>query len=274
MVRSRRVSFTLVALAWLPACTHAHPKLTATLYGNTAAEHHASTRAIYMAAKAQLPAALADTTWTAALEQGEGAGDKPAAIILDVDETVLDNSPYQVQGVQGGPEYPDGWDAWCKMESAEPVAGAVEFTRFAASQGVTVFYVTNRDSSLESCTHANLVAAGFPMAEGVDVVLTKNERPEWTGDKTTRRAFVAEDYRIVMLFGDQLGDFTGEDEATTNPSERDAVVDAHAQRWGSQWFVLPNPLYGGWDSVTYGHDFGLSEDEKNARRLRSMHGPR
>ena len=252
-----------------------NPKVTATLYAHSAAEHRASTRAIYMAAQTQLPGALQDRDWAAALEQGEGAGTKGAAVILDVDETALDNSPYQVQAIENDLQHPEGWDAWCDMAAAKPVAGAVEFTTFAASQGVTVFYVTNRDTKLEACTRANLASAGFPMAEDVDVVLTQNERPEWTGDKTSRRRFVAEDYRIVMLFGDQLGDFTGEDAARgKTPAERDALVEAHRQRWGTQWFLIPNPLYGAWDSVTYGHDHDQSERSKTAGRLRSMQGPR
>ncbi|NVB39876.1 hypothetical protein G6O69_18680 [Pseudenhygromyxa sp. WMMC2535] len=251
-----------------------NPKITATLYAQSAAEHHASTRTIYMAAKLQLPAALKDQAWAAALEQGEDAADKPVAVILDVDETVLDNSPYQVQAINEDLQHPEGWDAWCELEAAEPVAGALEFTTFAASQGVTVFYVTNRDSKLEASTRANLVAAGFPVAEDIDVVLTKNERPEWTSDKSSRRALVAQDYRILMLFGDQLGDFTGGDAAKgKTPAERDAVVEAHAQRWGTQWFMLPNPEYGAWDSVTYGHDYDQSERSKTAARLKAMHGP-
>lgn len=267
----------VAAIAEAPASSYdpaTNPKITATLYAQSAAEHHASTRAIYMAAKAQLPAALEDPAWIAALEQGEGAGDKGPAIILDVDETVLDNSPYQVRSIEENLQHPDGWAEWCELAAAKPVAGALEFTTFAASLGVRVFYLTNRDTKLEACTRANLEAAGFPMAEGIDVILTKNERPEWTGDKSTRRQQVAKDHRIVMLFGDQLGDFTGEAAAKGETlAERDALVEAHQQRWGTQWFVLPNPLYGGWDGVTYGHDYSQSEPVKTAKRLQSMQGP-
>ena len=251
-----------------------NPKITATLYAQSAAEHHASTRAIYAAAKAQLPTALDDPSWTAALEQGENSEGKRAAIILDVDDTVLDNSPYQVQSIEQDLHHPEGWAAWCELAAAKPVAGALEFTTFAAKLEVTVFYVTNRDSTLEACTRANLVSAGFPVSEEVDAVLTKHERPEWTGDKSSRRQHVAEDFRIVMLFGDQLGDFTSEDAAKgQTPAERDALVETHRDRWGSQWFVLPNPLYGAWDSVTYEPDHSQPERAKTSKRLQSMHGP-
>ncbi len=252
----------------------ANPALTATLYGQASSEHHASTRAIYMAAQVQLDKALKDRKWTAALEQGEKFGKKKPAIVLDVDETVLDNSPYQVRVIEENLQYPDGWNEWCDAGAARPVPGALEFTKYAASKGVTVFYVTNRDHEVEEGTRKNLAAAGFPMAEGLDVVLTKNEKPEWTGDKTSRRAFLAENYRIVMLFGDNLGDFVAKDDAKGEKvADREAVVDRHGDMWGTKWFVIPNPMYGYWDSVTFEHDFGKDGAAKGAGRLEAMQAP-
>ncbi|MEM6676072.1 MAG: HAD family acid phosphatase, partial [Planctomycetota bacterium] len=166
MQRARASHATAVALLLTAAGCGAHrghhPLTMATLYAQTSAESAASCRAIYAAARAQLDAALADRTWTAALEQEGDFAAKPPAIVLDVDETVLDNSPYEVRLIEDRTSYPDGWDAWCDQAAAKPVAGALEFTRFAAERGVTVFYVTNRKANLEDGTRRNLVAEGFP----------------------------------------------------------------------------------------------------------------
>jgi 5'-nucleotidase (lipoprotein e(P4) family) len=249
----------------------ANPALLATLYAQTSSEHHASTRAIYRAAQTQLDAALKDRKWTAALEQGEKFGKKPPAIVLDVDETVLDNSPYQVKTITENLQYPAGWNEWCDAATAKPIPGALELTQYAASKGVTVFYLTNRDHEVEAGTRKNLEAAGFPLAEGVDVVLTQNERPEWTSDKTSRRAFLAEDYRIVMLFGDNLGDFVAKAHAKGQTlAEREGVVEQHADKWGTRWFVIPNPLYGDWDSITFAHDYERDAAAKTSARLEAM----
>ncbi len=246
----------------------------ATLYANTSAEYEAATLGVYASAEVQLAEALRDASHTAALEQSGEFRALPPAIILDVDETVLDNSPFEVRLIEDGTSYPTGWNEWCNESAARPVPGALEFTNYAASQGVTVFYVTNRKEPLKAGTHRNLVKHGFPMKEGVDTLLMRDGRPEWDSDKTSRRAVIAEQYRIVMLFGDNAGDFVGLGDAKGTAAARSAALERHGDRWGRSWFMLPNPMYGYWDESALGGNYQQPAAELRRLRVRAMDAKR
>jgi len=223
--------------------------LMATVYNATAAEYRAATLQAFALARVALDAALADGMRSAAPEQQGDVRDLPPAVILDVDETVLDNSPYQAWiALEGGHFEPKSWSAWVEARQARAIPGALAFTKYAASKGVAVFYVSNRDVAGEAATRDNLEARGFPMGDGkVDVVLLRNERPEWGSQKGSRRASVAATHRVLMLVGDNLGDFTDQSEGTIE--ERAAIIDHHGDFWGGRWVMIPNPMYGGWQGA-------------------------
>lgn len=243
--------------------------LNAVLWLQTSVEYDASTLQAFALAKTQLDRALTEKTWTAALEQQNALdiADKPPAIIVDVDETVLDNSAYQARLIKDNATFkPDTWNAWCKERKATPVPGAIDFVQYAAYKGVTIFYVTNRDKEVEDATQQNLDAHGFPFKEGEDTLLTKNEKPEWnSSDKTTRREFIAQNYRILLLVGDNFGDFVGK-EYKTSVAERDSFANQHKDKWGTRWIMLPNPLYGSWEAALYGHDSAKPADAQSKAR--------
>lgn len=251
----------------------ANDGLYSVLWFQTSAEYDANMRGAYKLATIQLDRALAEKSWTAALEQVTTLdfADKPPAIIVDVDETVLDNSFYQARLVKDDKVFSnDSWNDWVREKRATPLPGALEFTRYAASKGVTVFYVTNRDSVVEAETRANLEALTFPMRADEDTLLTQGERADWaSSDKSPRRAFIAQKYRILMLVGDNLGDFTGK-EYKSSVAERDQLVTKYADWWGARWIMLPNPLYGSWESALYGHDHAKSEEEKTKARFNAL----
>lgn len=231
---------------------------SATLWVQNSAEYKAITTMVYQSASSELNTALNVRSWTASLEQ-ENALYKELlpAVILDVDETVLDNAPFQARLIKNNESYsPEKWNDWVREENADAVAGALAFTKEAARKGITVFYLTNREASVEDATYDNLEKLGFPLKEDTDVLLTKNERSGWTSEKINRRQFVAKNYRILMLFGDNLNDFLPADDITNE--QRKQLVDKHRQRFGTQWFVLPNPVYGSWESALYDFDNSLS----------------
>jgi acid phosphatase len=223
--------------------------LDATLWMQTSGEYEALSRQTWDAAARLLPEALADTTWTAAVEQGSGAGSLPPAVIVDVDETVLDNSPYAARLIERDERFTEeSWAEWVDEAKAKPIPGAVEFARRARALGVEVFYVTNRLANLEDATRRNLAVAGFPPGEAEDVVLMKNEREGWGSDKTSRRAYLAKHYRILLQAGDDLNDFvTGA--RGEGIDARHALVDEYGDMWGRRWIVLANPTYGSWMSA-------------------------
>ncbi len=215
-------------------------------YVREAAEYTALCRQAYTTAQLGLDEAFDDPTWTAALEQRGEFGGLPPAVVLDVDETVLNNSEYQERLVASNDEYtPEGWSAWTAEGLAGAVPGALAYVQEAQARGIAIVYLTNRKAAEEDATRRNLTELGFPIDESYDAVLTRGEQPEWdTSDKSTRRGAVAKQFRILQLVGDNLGDFLGQVDVSTE--ERAALVSKYADLWGVRWIVLPNPMYGSW----------------------------
>ncbi len=238
--------FTPLVAAEKGSENHAHKALQGTLWMQTSAEYRATTTTIYHAAMDKLALALRDPEWTAASEQTGNFGDLPPAVILDVDETVLDNSPYAARNIRDDEGFDlDTWNKWCKDAVAEPIAGAIEFTNFAAQNGVAVFYVTNREHKVEGATLRNLQEKGFPLLLGADSLLTKGEKPEWDSMKVARRQHVAANYRVLFLFGDDFNDFAPV--RNMSKDERFKLAKESSAKWGTRWFLLPNPTYGSWE---------------------------
>lgn len=247
-----------------------HETLRATLWVQTAAEFPALYLQAYRAGIAVLPLALADRDWTAApVEQRSGYQDLPPAVVLDIDETVLDNSPYQARRIEAQGEFtPESWSEWVLEGTAEPLPGALEFTRQAEALGVTVLYVSNREAEVEEATRENLRRAGFPLGDGTDDrILSRSERPDWGSDKTTRRAHIAERYRILVLAGDDLNDFVP---ARISREERSALVERYRGFWGERWIILPNPIYGSWESAVTEWRTDLTPEERRLLQDRAL----
>ncbi len=247
------------------------PGLDATLWVQTAAEWRGLARQTWNGAADRLDGLLEESMAVAALEQaadGE-AWARPPAIIVDIDETVLDNSPYQARLILAGADYDEeSWDAWVEERRAAPVPGALAFLSKAAARGVTIFYVTNRKAHLEEATRANLLAFGFPLATEHDCVLMRGEREDWGKDKGSRRAFVAKGHRIVMLVGDDLGDFISS--ARSDLVTRGAMIQELGDRWGRSWFLLPNPCYGSWKEALTAFRGDLGPEASSELLLRQL----
>lgn len=237
--------------------------LNAALWMQQAVEYKATVDSVYALGHLRLAEALADKSWTALPElQDSDCYMKPPAIILDADETVLDNSAYQAMLVKTGTSFTEeSWNDFVNDASALAMPAALEFTKAAAAKGVTIFYVTNRSVDVEDGTIRNLRALGFPMKDGVDTVMSK----ENTSKKSARREAVAANYRVLLLFGDNFGDFTDDYKGT--PAERQAVYESNAAHWGRDWLMLPNPSYGSWETTAFGEDYSLSDEEKRQRKL-------
>ena len=231
-------------------------------------EYKATAMGAFALARLRLDQALADPSWTAlvAKEQAGSYQSLPPAVILDVDETILDNSGYQAWMTMKGTTFdPKTWNAYVNTVTSLPIPGAVEFARYAESKGVKVFYVSNRTAEEEAATRKNLEKFGFPMGGAVDTALMARERPDWGSAKGTRRAHVAKDYRVLLNVGDNLADFV--DEYRGNEAERLAVLEQHKDRWGRQWIMLPNPSYGSFESAPFKHDFKVPDaDKRKAKR--------
>ncbi len=241
--------------------------LNATLWVSNSVEYKANTIATFQLAKMRLDEALADKGWSA-MGQTD-AGDKPVAIIADVDETLFDNGGYESWLVQAGKDYSGKtYDEWTKAMEARAVPGAVDFLKYADSKGVKIFYVTNRSASQEEATRKNAEALGFPMGGNVDTFLMKGEKDEWTSKKGTRLAFVAKDYRVMLLLGDNYGDFS--DDAAGSEAERLASLNKNMAHIGHDWIFIANPEYGSFESAPFMSNYKLSPDERRKMKIDAL----
>src|SRR5262245_19274028 len=133
------------ATSTTPSLRKTHENLNAVLWMQTAVEYQGGALQAYAAARTALDRALADRQWTAAVEQTGDFSSLPPAVVLDLDETVLDNSAFQARQVANATSYNDeAWAAWCQERKAGAIPGAVEFLKYARSRGVIPFFVTNR----------------------------------------------------------------------------------------------------------------------------------
>lgn len=240
-----------------------HELLSTVLWIETAGEYDAVCAQSYELAKIRLDEALADPNWTAADEQTGAFQSLQPAVILSVDETTLNNELYEGSLIRLDSDYtPETWAKWISEKSASAIPGAVEFCQYADSKGVRVFYVTNRTTQEEADTLANLKAAGFPIDDAGENLLTVNEHADWDSDKTTRRAFLAQNYRILLLAGNDLNDFVAG--TLTSTAARNAVAEQKMGNFGKKWIILPNSMYGGWEEATYNRDYTLTREQKLA----------
>ncbi len=244
-----------------PATRDTHERLNALLWMQTSAEYHVLASTAYREAGARLQSMVKAARAgkfpdSAALEQpGHNTSKLPLAVILDIDETVLDNSPESGRLVQQHAPYtPDVWSAWVAKESAAFVPGAEEFIKQARALGVAVYFVTNRTKDEEQHTINNLAAVG---ATADEILASKETAPgesaPWASEKKARREFVAKSHWIALLIGDDLGDFIPGIRSMP-PDQRMEEAQKYATRFGDQWFLLPNPNYGSWESALSTHD--------------------
>ncbi|MBB1088788.1 5'-nucleotidase, lipoprotein e(P4) family [Lysobacter sp. SG-8] len=252
----------------------ADDNLNAVLWVQASAEYRALTTQTYKAAADHLDAALAEAHWDALVPEeraNAGTGLKPA-VIMDVDETVLDNAPYQARLVRDGASYDEvSWAAWVAEKQAEAVPGVVDFARAAAAKGVTVIYLSNRAEHLQEATLANLRAVGLPVAdESVFLGLgTHVEGCEQNGsEKACRRQLAGREYRVLMQFGDQLGDFV--EISDNSPSGRAALLDEYGDWFGERWWMLPNPTYGSWEPAVFNNDWGQPAAERRRAKRAAL----
>lgn len=190
---------------------------------------------------------------------------KPAAVVLDIDETLLDNSPFQGwQVIENKAFNNQDWTRWVELAQAEALPGAVAFTRYADSIGVEVFYVSNRTVREMGPTITNMVAMGFADADSVHMLLKDN-----TSSKVERRALIEKDYEIILLVGDNLADLSEMYEHRGSDFGFDAV-DADRELFGTRYIVLPNPMYGTWLSELLKSTEGQTEREKLLKLLETF----
>ncbi len=230
----------------------AEAMLLSVMWTQSSGEAKALRLQAYALAKFRLAEALAKPT--------EGDARRPA-VILDIDETVLDNSPQLAALALTDGAYSQGrWRNWSARASAQAIPGAKAFLDYADSRGVAIFYVSNRSTEELADTVKNLKDAGLAQAAESQVLLRVDD-----SSKEERRRQVMKDHRVLLLLGDALGDF---DETFEKKSigERGQAVERMADEFGKRYIVLPNAAYGDWDNAVL--DYRRFDPAYRVRALR------
>ena len=191
-------------------------------------------------------------------------GPKPTAVVLDIDETVLDNSPFEAKLMADQQTYSDSaWMAWSAREEALALPGAADFISYARELGVEVFFISNRVEQERERTLKNLAEAGMAVDSAYLLLYDLSKK---TSCKDERRDVVSANYEIILFVGDNLGDYT------SLFDHRDSslalqLADSLRNDFGRKFIVLPNPMYGEWENAIYEHKYSLPMSEKNRMML-------
>jgi len=189
------------------------------------------------------------------------ASSLPKAVILDIDETLLDNSAFMAElSVQGKDFSPEMWAEWSEMEKATALPGAVDFIKFALDNKIEVFYVSNRMTGELQWTLKNMAELGFPEVDKENFYLKST-----TSDKKMRRDSIMTNYSVVLYVGDNLCDFSNEFDDRSKNFGKDAV-NANIGMFGTKYIIIPNPTYGTWEKPLY----DKSETPKSEQRKEMM----
>ncbi|MCW3120329.1 MAG: 5-nucleotidase, lipoprotein e(P4) family [Chitinophagaceae bacterium] len=184
---------------------------------------------------------------------------KPLAIVTDIDETALDNSPYAVHQALNDSSYSDrSWMEWTARVECDTVPGALSFFKYASSKGVRIFYITNRLEAERQATEKDLQRWNFPDATPDHLFLKQA-----TSGKEQRRGIVAQNHEIVLLCGDNLSDFSAIFDKQPY-STRDSLTRNNASSFGERFIVLPNSTYGDWEAALYNFNYRLDAAQKDS----------
>lgn len=221
-------------------------KLFTTLFQQRAAEYRALCFQAYNIARLRL-------------DEYKPVSGKPKAIVTDIDETLFDNSPYEAHQTLQGKDYDvTSWHEWTDKASADTMPGAASFLKYASSKGVTIFYITNRDEKERVSTIQNLKKFNLPNADDAHFLPKQS-----TSSKEARRQSVFGTHEIVMLLGDNLADFSALFDKKS-VEERLRNTNFSAADFGNKFIVLPNPVYGDWESALFNYNYKLTQAQKDS----------
>jgi 5'-nucleotidase (lipoprotein e(P4) family) len=258
LLRSLLIAFIVASCSMQKAATSSQPSkgqlaqqnVDATIWYNTSAENFYIYHQTYAYAKTQLVERLKINTTGA-----------PPSVILDIDETVLDNSPYMFELIARGEAFSDiSWDKWVQQASAKLLPGVQDFLMFCEQNGVQVYYISNRSEEQLDFTMQNLVKYNLPNVNPENILLKKD-----MSDKTERRRLVQQQTNVVLYIGDNLRDF---DEMFRDRSDKfgKVIVERQLQDMLPQFILLPNPMYGQWQAI-FSFPEGASDAEKASLKI-------
>jgi 5'-nucleotidase (lipoprotein e(P4) family) len=230
--------------------------LWAVAWKQTAAEYRALCYQAYNLARMQLDDAL----------RRRKEGDRPLAIITDMDNTMLYVGSYWGYLINENKDFFDDaiWDEWLPNNLVTAVPGSREFFDYCSEQDVEVFYVTSRNQGERTYEYAlaQLKYLEVPFADEEHLFVFRE-----SSDKTPAREKIAEEFDVVVLLGDNLNDYK-RDYYVKDVDERLALMERDRADWGTKFIVLPNPTDGNWVRAIFGESEPAPTDE-NRRKLKA-----
>jgi len=237
-----------VSFAQTAPSTVNNGKVWASLWQQRAAEYKALCFQAYNIARLRIDEAV------------KHKGKKPLAIVTDIDETLLDNSPEDARAAINNQDFDaKAWKNWTSKGIADTVPGAAAFFKYAAAKGVKVFYITNRDEDERPGTLKNLQHFNLPNADNAHLLLKTK-----TSSKEARRQEVLKKYNIVLLCGDNLADFDLLYDNHPTEQSREANTQKLWKQFGGRYIVLPNPSYGDFEGALFKFNYKLSPAQKDS----------
>ncbi|MBB6112193.1 5'-nucleotidase, lipoprotein e(P4) family [Mucilaginibacter lappiensis] len=223
-------------------------KIWASLWQQRAAEYRALCFQAYNIAKQRVD------------EGVKKVSTKPLAIVTDIDETLLDNSPYDAaQGLKNQDYSDKTWKQWTDKAQADTVPGAPAFFKYAASKGITIYYITNRNENERGATLYNLQKYAMPNANDEHLFLKNGN-----SSKEERRQEVLKTHEILLLCGDNLPDFDMLYDNHPTEANRTAITQKLQKEFGSRYIVIPNPSYGDFEGALFQYNYKLSPAQKDS----------
>ncbi len=246
---------------------HGHEMLNAVLWQKTSAEFEAVTRQLYSLAQGNLKRALQDPEWSAIPNSKANAQLAPTAVVMDLDETVLDNTGYEEYLIVNHTEYSrESFQKWCESGKSSAIPGAAEFIRSTRDAGVEVIFMSARSEAQRACTTASLNRLGITSDGSKNEMLLTGG-----GEKQPFRDAVAKTHRVLLLVGDNLGDFT--EGSLLNVEKRRQIARQYQEFWGKSWIILPNPMYGHWEGAVFAFDYAMPREKKLEQKHKSINSP-
>ncbi|MEM5476868.1 HAD family acid phosphatase [Pacificibacter sp. AS14] len=228
----------------------------AVAWKQTAAEYRALYHQGFNIAKMHLEAAL----------ENQKEGDKPLAIVSDLDDTLVHPLEYWGRLIQDDEEFFNDplWDSWIPTNGMVPTPGSKEFLDFAAANGVEIFYVTSRNQGEPTWQFAkeNILAMGFPLSDDANLTVLTD-----TSNKETRQDEILQDYDVVAFLGDSLNDFRRKYYIKGDVSGRIAAMEEDKDKYGSEYILFPNPTDGHWIAAIFGESEPPASDENRQRLM-------
>lgn len=195
--------------------------------------------------------------WQLEKQLKKAAKGKKKAVVFDIDETLLNNSPFEIKAIETGKGYSkDTWMQWVSLARAAAVPGALDFINYAKEKGVEIFYITNRKIEEKTATIKNLDSLKFPYLDDAHMFFRTDE-----SSKEKRRLTIGKNHEILLFIGDNLADLSMIFENRSDNLGFN-IVDQNKDNFGDKFIILPNPMYGDWEMALFEKGSKPSDSDK------------